>query len=409
MNTPVGPVGPGAGAVPRRRRWLFSAVAVAAVAVGLVVMRQNIEPVVAPDPDHPVLALGASAPDFALPGVDGQTHRLADYAAAKVLAVVFQCNHCPVSQLYEARIQQLHADYQAKGVAVVAISPDSPKALRLADLNHTDVGDSLEDMKIRAAHRGFAYPYLYDGETQAVSERFGVIATPHIFVFDAERTLRYHGRIDDDVQGARVRRQYARDAIEALLAAAPVRVATTDLVGCPTAWLSKAAAVEAEMAAIRAEPVQLGVADTAALKTLRTNATDRLLLVNFWATWCGPCVTEFPDLQQTYRMYRNRRFDLVAVSSNDPSEREDVLAFLQEQHASNRNLLFATPDIYGLQAAFDPLMPSAVPFTVVLGPAGDVVYQETGVLSMLELRRAILANLPEDERYPGHRQYWSAE
>jgi peroxiredoxin len=409
MNTSVGPVGPGAGTAPRRRRWLFGAIAVAVLAVGVVVMRQNAGPIVAPDPDHPVLALGASAPDFALPGVDGRTHRLADYAAAKVLAVVFQCNHCPVSQLYEARIQQLHADYQAKGVAVVAISPDSPKALRLEELNYTDVGDSLEAMKIRADHRGFAYPYLYDGETQAVSERFGVIATPHIFVFDAARRLRYHGRIDDDVQEARVRRQYARDAIEAVLADAPVRATTTDLVGCPTSWLSRAASVETEMAAIRAEPVQLGVADTAALKTLRSNGTDRLMLVNFWATWCGPCVTEFPDLQQTYRMYRNRQFDLVAVSSNDPSEREDVLAFLREQHASNRNLLFATPDIYGLQAAFDPLMPSAVPFTVLIAPTGDIVYQETGVLSMLKLRRAILANLPEDERYPEHREYWAEE
>jgi thiol-disulfide isomerase/thioredoxin len=219
--------------------------------------------------------------------------------------------------------------------------------------------------------------------------------------------LRYHGRIDDDVQEARVRRHYARDAIEAVLAEAPVRVATTDLIGCPTAWLSKAAAVEAELTAIRAEPVGLGVADPASLRTLRTNGTDRLRLVNFWATWCGPCVTEFPDLQQTYRMYRNRGLDLVGVSSNDPSEREDVLAFLQAQHASNRNLLFATPDIYGLQASFDPLMPSAVPFTVVIAPTGDVVYQETGVLSMLKLRRAILANLPEDERYPGSAAYWA--
>jgi hypothetical protein len=96
----------------------------------------------------------------------------------------------------------------------------------------------------------------------------------------------------------------------------------------------------------------------------------------------------------------------VGVSSNDPSERQDVLAFLQAQHASNRNLLFAKPDIYGLQAAFDPNMPSAVPFTVLMAPDGDVLYQETGVLSLVQARRVILANLPEDERYVGHREYW---
>ncbi len=364
---------------------------------------------VAPDPDHPVLPLGAAAPDFSLPGVDGETHRLADFAAAKVLAVVFQCNHCPASQLYEARIQRLHDTYGPKGVAIVAISPDSPKALRLEDLDHSDVGDSYEEMKIRAGHRRFTYPYLYDGDTQTVSHAFGAVATPQIFVFDAGRKLRYQGRIDDNEREAAVKRAYAREAIEALLAGRDVAVASTDLVGCATRWASEAAEAEAEHAALDAEPVHLAMADDGVLKRLRANGTPNLMLVNFWATWCGPCITEFPDLVKTHRMYRGRGFELVAVSSNDPSEREDVLAFLQRQHASNRNLLFAEPDVYAMQAAFDPNMPSAVPFTVLIAPNGEVLYQETGVLSMWAMRRAILAHLPASERYPASREYWLQE
>jgi thiol-disulfide isomerase/thioredoxin len=390
------------------RRWIVATLGIAAAVAAVVLMRQGRDATVAPDPDHPVLALGSPAPDFALPGVDGETHRLADFAAAKVLAVVFQCNHCPVSQLYEARIQQLAADYTTKGVAVVAINPDSPGALRFEDLDHSDVGDSYEEMKIRALHRGFSYPYLYDGDTQDVAAKFGVVALPHVFIFDAERTLRYQGRIDDNVRESAVRQRYAREAIDALLAGGELRVATTDLIGCATKWAVERAkaAPELALAPIPGESVQLDLADEGVLQRLRPNGTGKFVLVNFWATWCGPCITEFPDLQRTYRMYRGRPFDLVTVSSNDPSEREDVLAFLQKQHASNRNLLFASPDVYAMQAAFDPKMPSAVPFTLLLAPNGDVLYQETGVLSMWKMRRAILANLPEDDRYPGNREYW---
>ena len=117
------------------------------------------------------LAIGSSAPDFHLPGVDGKTYSLADFAQSKVLFVVFTCNHCPTAQAYEGRIARLESDYRAKGVAVVAISPNNPKAVRLDELGYTDLGDSFEEMKIRAKDHNYAYPYLYDGETQAVAKR----------------------------------------------------------------------------------------------------------------------------------------------------------------------------------------------------------------------------------------------
>ena len=102
----------------------------------------------AADPEP--LAIGAAAPDFALPGVDGETHTLGDYADAKVLVIVFTCNHCPTAQAYEERIKQLVDDYEDRGVQVVAISPNDAEAVRLDELGYADLGDSLEDMKIRA-------------------------------------------------------------------------------------------------------------------------------------------------------------------------------------------------------------------------------------------------------------------
>ena len=143
------------------------------------------------------------------------------------------------------------------------------------------------------------------------------------------------------------------------------------------------------------------------LKKLRQNGTGKLLLVNFWATWCAPCAAEFPALEATYRMYRPRNLEFVSVSVNDPEERAAVMKFLEEQRASHDNRLFATSDVYGLQAAFDPNMPAAVPYTVLLAPNGDVMHQELGELDVMKLRRAILASLPEDPQFPGHRAYWT--
>jgi Peroxiredoxin len=122
---------------------------------------------------HPILSLGSPAPDFALPGVDGNTHRLSDYAASPILVVVFTCNHCPIAQMYEQRIQQLDDDYRNRGVSVVAIQGNDPKAIRIDELDSSDISDTLEEMKIRVAYKHLRYTYLYDGETQSVARAYG--------------------------------------------------------------------------------------------------------------------------------------------------------------------------------------------------------------------------------------------
>jgi thiol-disulfide isomerase/thioredoxin len=357
--------------------------------------------------DRPGLASGSPAPAFTLPGTDGQVRSLRDYSDRRVLAVVFTSNTCPTSQLYEARIQRLHEEYGGKGVAVVAINPNDPAALHLADLAYTDVGDSLDDMKIRAEHRRLAYPYLSDGGTREATKAFGVTVTPHIFVFDEARALRYQGRIDDNPREEAVTTHDARRAIDALLAGRRVPVERTEATGCDVKGLSGPPRPDPQLARFEAAPVTVEMAGADELKQLRQNGTGKLLMINFWATWCAPCATEFPDLETTYRMYQPRGFEFVSVSVNDPEERPAVEAFLEAQKASHPNRLFATSDVYGLQAAFDPAMPAPVPFTLLLAPNGDVVYQVLGEADIPALRRAILANLPDDPRYPGLQAYWS--
>jgi len=364
-------------------------------------------PAIAGGDEHPTLAIGSPAPDFCLPGVDGQTHCLKEYAASKVLMIAFICNHCPTAQLYETRIKQIAADYKDKRVAVVAIEPNNPDAVLLNEMGYTDVGDSLEDMKTRAEFRHFNFPYLYDGETQKVSTAYGPTATPHVFIFDSDRKLRYEGRVDNNMREPLVTRQDAREALDALLAGNSVATAKTPSVGCSTKWLYKEAGRREEMEAIAKKPVVLKPVSVADLKELRKNSTGKLLLVDFWATWCGPCRAELPQFETMYRMYGHRAFDLVTVSINYPDEQAGVLKVLTEEHATSTNRILSSTDIYPQLAAFDPDWSAAVPYTLLIRPDGEVVYKNQGTVDPLQLKRLIIANLADDD-YHGHQGYWKS-
>lgn len=356
----------------------------------------------------PILKIGAQAPDFTLPGVDGKMHSLNDYAASKVLVVIFTCDHCPVAQMYEKRIKQLETDYAGRGVSVVAIMGNDPKAERLSEFGYTDLGDSKQEMVVRAKYRNFNFPYLYDGDTQAVALKYGPTATPHAFVFDQQRILRYEGRIDSNMRESLATKHEARDAIDAVLAGKPVAVEDTPAVGCSTKWAYKETGATQELEQSDQQAVKLDLVSVDQLKALHKNAgTGKLLLVDFWATWCGPCVEEFPDLQKMVRMYGKRQIQIVSVSINNPDEKNLVMPFLQEQHAINRNLLFNGNDSADAVAAFGTDWKGGVPYTVLIGTKGQVLYKTQGGMNVLDVKRAILKNLPDDH-YIGNQAYWNS-
>lgn len=173
------------------------------------------------------LQLGDQAPGFHLPGVDGRMYRLEDFSEKPVLVVIFSCNHCPYVQAYEDRMVAIQRDYQQRGVQLVAINAND-------EVKYPE--DRLEEMVTRATAKQFNFPYLRDA-SQEVARAYGATHTPHLFVFDADRRLRYTGKIDDNWQNpAAVKRHYLRDALEALLRGSAPAEAQTHAIGCTIKW-----------------------------------------------------------------------------------------------------------------------------------------------------------------------------
>jgi thiol-disulfide isomerase/thioredoxin len=346
------------------------------------------------DPHPPVLAIGSPLPDFKLVGVDDKTYTPADFASAKFLVIVFTCNHCPTAQAYEERIKAIQADYQAKGVQVVAINPNSAAAVRFDEMGYTDLGDTFAEMKIRAVHNKFNFPYLDDGDDQVVVTKFGAVATPHVFIFDQARKLRFQGRIDNSERLDLVKAHDTRDALDALLAGKEPAVTTTRVFGCSIKWKDKIPDNERWMAKVKTEPVKVEPVDVAGIKALRANAeSGKLRLVNFWATWCGPCVSEFDELIEQNLRFRQRGFELVTVAAQFPDEQAKVLKFLQDHHASTHNLIYSETDKYAYAEAFDQDWNGELPYTLLIGADGKVLYRESGSIDFIALRRVLVPEL----------------
>jgi len=178
------------------------------------------------------LNIGSAPPSFHnLPGVDGKRYSLDGFRNAKVLVIVFSCNHCPYVQAYEDRMIAFQREYGAKGVQLVAINSNETQ-------NYPE--DNFDEMVIRAKSKGFNFPYLRD-EDQRIAEAFGATHTPEFFVFDGERTsgrqLRYHGKMDDNYRDpSAVKRRYLQEAVDAILAGKSVTEPETHSIGCTINW-----------------------------------------------------------------------------------------------------------------------------------------------------------------------------
>lgn len=165
--------------------------------------------------------------DFDLPGVDGKVHSLSELKDKKAVIVIFSCNHCPYVQAYEDRISEIQKDYASQGAQVVAINSND-------DQNYPE--DNFENMKKRAKEKGFNFLYLRD-QTQKVAQSYSATHTPHIFLFDQNRDLRYTGKIDDNWQNSKkVSKRYLREALDAVLAGKPVSEPETFAIGCTIKW-----------------------------------------------------------------------------------------------------------------------------------------------------------------------------
>jgi len=352
----------------------------------------------------PTLAVGSAMPPFSLPGVDGKTYTDKSFAKADILVLVFTCAHCPTAQAYQERIKQLVTDYKSRNVTLVAINPNHAAAVRLDELAYSDLSDSFPELQQRAKREKFNFVWLDDGPKQEVSHKYGPVATPHVFIFDKARKLRFEGRIDDSERESTATKHETRDALEALLAGKEPPVTSTRVFGCSVKWADKVPDYAKYKERWAAEPVSLEKADVAVLKALRENKdSGKLRFINVWATWCGPCIAEFDELVEHNLRFRIRSFEMVTIAAEYPDQEGAVKDFLVKKHASMKNYILASADKDALYDALDPatVWKGELPYTIIVNEKGEVVYREHGALTFLNMRRAIVPELNRIKPWQG--------
>lgn len=337
------------------------------------------------------LPIGSAAPDFSLKGIDDKTYSLSSFNKYNILVIIFTCNHCPTAQAYEDRIIQLVKDYTLKNVGIVAVSPNDPAAVRLDELGYTDMSDSFEEMKLRAKQKKFNFPYLYDGDKQTMSKAYGPVVTSHVFIFDKQRKLRYQGRIDDVEKPGKTPKHFdTRNALDELLKNKEVTTSTTKVFGCSIKWADKNDWVKKGFEDWAKEPVSLELIDEAGVKDLLKNNSGKLRLINVWATWCGPCLIEFPEFVTINRMYRQRDFEFISICLEDTARKQKALNFLTGRQASNKNYLFNIDNKYALIEAVDPNWQGALPYTLIVEPGGKIFYAKQNVIDPAKMKKMIV-------------------
>lgn len=385
-----------------RSLWLIASLAI-------TLPLSAVNPSALPD-DFEGLEIGDVAPDFELPGTDGRTYTLADFGGTDVFMIYFTGTHCPTSHGTMGRLLQFLDDYADESFSFVAINPNHSSGLRPDEFGHTDYDETFEDSKRYAEDYGWTFPYLYDGDTQEVAKAYGCLATPHVFVFDRDRKLRYHGRFDDSryPDPATVTSPDARNAVAAVLAGEPVPVEVTRAHGCSTKWRERSLHVAEEEKQWQAAEVTIEEIDAEGAAALRRNGTEKLRLINIWATWCQPCVEEFPDLTSIARKFSRREFELVTISLDDPGMKRQAEAFLGKHRAvmsgklrrsveaegrTTNNYLYTGASVDALAEALDPEWPGPIPFSILVNQEGEVLYRHLGKIDTEEVTGIILDTL----------------
>jgi len=289
------------------------------------------------------------------------------------------------------------------------VNSNNPIGLRPDELGYSPYGDSFEEMKPFADSHGWTFPYLYDGEKQEFATACGAQSTPHVFVFDSERKLRYTGRMDDAGRSSDpVEKSYLTNAFDSILAGKEVAEPVTRSFGCSTKWLFKASNVAVEQKEWEEKTITLDDLDEHLAKKLLENKSGNVRVINFWSTTCGPCVAEFPDLVDTYRRFQNRNVDFITISLDPVDDKDKVRKFLQSRHAalSNRskpsmekegrtsnNYIWTGGNADKLAEAIHPEWSGALPLTVIVSPEGKVIWSHNAEIDVVELRTEILKGL----------------
>lgn len=336
------------------------------------------------------LAIGAEMPAFELPDMNGRLVSSNNFKDAKILVIAFISNHCPTAQAYEDRLISFTKDYLDRGVQVVAINPNSSLALLPDECGYSDLDDAFETMIIRAEHKGYNFPYLYDGDNHAASLKFGPVSTPHVFVFDADNKLRYNGRLDGIERPGTANAEDLRLAVDQVLLGEEVTNPITSTFGCSVKWSWKASWANKVNKDWLSRPVEISQIDELGVRELMKNDSEKLRLINVWASWCAPCVIEMPDLVMLQRYYENRAFELVTISADYLDKESEALKVLKKNNVAVQNFIFSDKEKQKLTSAIDPEWRGSIPYSILIEPGGNIIYKTQGVIDDLAIKRIIV-------------------
>ena len=292
----------------------------------------------------------------------------------------------------------------------VGVSLNHSSGIRPDEFGHTDYDETFEDSKRYAEDYGWTFPFLFDGDKQLAARAYGCLATPQVLVFDKERKLRYNGRFDDSrfPDPATVKHHDARNAVEALLAGKPVPVETTRPHGCSTKWKERSAHVVEEEKQWQSIKATIEKIDAEGVAALRKNGSEKLRLINVWATWCAPCVEEFPDLTSIAQKFSRREFELITISLDQPSQKGRAEDFLGKHRAimsdklrksveaegrTTNNYLYTGASVDALAEALDPDWPGPIPYSILIDQKGKILYRKLGKIYPRIVRAEILNTL----------------
>jgi len=363
------------------------------------------------------LSIGQSAPDFTAADLNGKAHSLKDHRG-RIAVIVFLSTECPFSNAYIERLRAIASDYSKKNVALLGVN--------------SNPAESLDQIREHARKNKLDFTILKD-EGSRVADAYGALRTPEVFVVDGAGALLYRGRIDNSKETARVKRNDLREALDETLAGKAVSQPETKAFGCPIKMVRKNnAAGGVEQSSVRetsfarsdglprfanalapqkkpaTKPAATKPAATkpAATKPAATKkpavsratpkvsplkpedfnkfkdaANGKVLVINFWATWCGPCVAEFPEFVALDRKYRNKGVKIVGITADEPADvKPKVIPFIKKKRVKFDILLQDTDDPQQMMDLINKDWPGVLPATFVYDKQGNLAYSRFGII-----------------------------
>ncbi|HYE73947.1 MAG TPA: redoxin domain-containing protein, partial [Blastocatellia bacterium] len=268
-------------------------------------------------PAPPAPPVGKAAPEFALKDANGKKHALKDYRG-KLVVLSFLSMRCNVTKAYQERIRTLASEAEAHGIAFLGIN--------------SNANETISEIRQHASEVKFDFPILKDDENR-VADLYGAERTPEMYIIDQQGILRYHGRIDNSIEPRQVKRRDLHETLNELLANKPVSTPETKAFGCIIirAQQSVNNSTLAGSPKRVAEDITVTKLKPAGFTQLVKQSQGNVLVVNFWATWCGPCVAEFPEFVRLDELYRAKGVKIAAITLDELTDLQSkVIPFLKE-------------------------------------------------------------------------------